>query len=1133
MIFLSDDFKNKNDNEREIDDFLRQFDEKKSEEKKLKSNAVYHKETKNKIEDGFDKISNEFDQNFRNSSESDELFHKNLAKLDAETARPSRMERLHSDPSQRINTSKTSLTLSKDSTPEKENFLQGVKGFFLALLIKIKILERNKETGSSESDTRTAMSGSKKKKYHINKKQLFKFILSAGLAFCILIAAMVISIVITTPPIDPDNIYELLSENSILYDDQGAIVDSLNQGDGLRTNVSYKQLPPDLVDAFVCIEDKTFWDHHGFNFVRIFGAIFESITEGERIGGTSTITQQLARNLYLEPKRSIRRKIKEAYYTICLERKLTKQQIIEAYLNTIYLGSQANGVQAASQAYFSKNVEDLTLPECAVLATIPKHPTAYAPVKQERNELLNTEGLDIIHRGEEYTMWYNEDFVPRQQLVLKFMKEQGKITQTKYQEAMDYDIRASINPSQDNTHEISSYFADYTIKKVLKDLVKENGMNETDARNMLYNGGLRIYTTMNVTMQKIAETEFSKSANFPKVVSLNKDKDGNVRDKSKRILLYSKSTYFNNDDSFTLKSDEYHKNADDSLTLLKGNRLNFYKTEVQGNIDYSTEFKNLYVIEDGIFYSIGGGVIQIPAEYKSKDSDGNLIINEAFMKENPDFFLSTKNDSLTISSKHFTLKQKIMQPQSAMVIMDHKTGSIKSMVGGRSVEGRLIFNRATATRQPGSSIKPMGVYAPALESALNGETNWTAASIIDDAPLTIQGKLWPKNWYNGYRGLYTLRESLEQSVNVNAVKIWMDIGPERSVSFLKKLGITSIKESGSVNDMNGAALALGGMSKGISPLEMCAGYSTFANQGVYNQPACYTKVTNKKGEILLEKKVSTKQVMDPGIAFLMTDILRTTVSNGIAGRAAIGNQPVAGKTGTTSDNYDAWFVGFTPQYSASVWIGNDVNIQLSQGSASAARVWSKIMKQIHANIPTGSFPTADNIIRLAIDTKSGKLPSEYSSMDPRGTIRNEYFVSGTEPKEIDDVHVAVTVCESSGLLATPWCPNPVHKIAIKRPNGNVSGVKDAIYDAPTTYCHLHNLNTEKYPISPDSTVDPNFVPSQTPDNDDTNGFDDSSNNDTSNNDTDTDTNDPPKPPSVSSDTNENNGNHSRKPDWLN
>ena len=353
---------------------------------------------------------------------------------------------------------------------------------------------------------------------------------------------------------------------------------------------------------------------------------------------------------------------------------------------------------------------------------------------------------------------------------------------------------------------------------------------------------------------------------------------------------------------------------------------------------------------------------------------------------------------------------------------------------------------------------------------------WTAGSVIDDAPLTIQGKLWPKNWYNGYRGLHTMRQSLEQSINVNAVKIFSDIGVQTSIDFLKRCGITSIVETGSVNDMNAAALALGGMSEGISPLEMVAGYGSFANKGVYSEPAAYTKVTNKRGEVILEKTPKQEKIMDEGVAFIVQDMLRSVITNGIGGAAAIGSQPVAGKTGTTTDNYDAWFVGFTPQYAASLWIGNDMNVELSQGSVSAARLWSKIMKRVHEGIPTGSFPSAPgNVISVAIDTKSGRLPSELSALDsrPGGTVRNEYFIKGTEPTTSDNVHVAMNICSDSGYLATPYCPSTTSKVFVKRPYPVNPSVGDIGYEAPSYDCNLHNPDVTKYPIDPAKTLPPN------------------------------------------------------------
>ncbi len=942
------------------------------------------------------------------------------------------------------------------------------------------------------SESKPMTKHKKKKRYIINLRRFFLFIILVLVAGCLAAGGFVHSIIKETPAIEPNNIYSLLSENSVLYDDEGNVIDSvLTSNKELRTNISYADLPENLKNAFIAIEDKTFWEHHGFNIIRILGAIKEGVMEGDSISGTSTITQQLARNLFLPDTKSdydMKRKIQEAYYAVLLEKNLTKEQILEAYLNTISLGFGANGVQAASQAYFSKDVQDLTLLECATLASIPKAPGQLAPVKRYETAQVTPDDPNILRKGETYTLVYNDAVISRKNLVLSFMLEQGLITQAEHDEAAAADLKAALNPGQDTADEISGYFADYAIDQVVRDLMAEFGLDEEKARQRINNGGLKIYTTMNSEMQKIAEEEFAKNDNFPKVTGLKKDKAGNILGTTGNILLYSYDNYFDGNGTFLLPSDEYQPAADGGIVLLKGKRLNFYKTEVQGKIDYSVEFKDIYTVEDGIFYVIKGGVIKIPQQYKSRDDDGNLVISGQFFTDQPNFFQFVP-EGAALGKSAYTLKQKVIQPQSAMVIFDYHTGGIKAMVGGRNIEGRLLFNRATSPRQPGSSIKPMGVYGPALQSGLEkaeaGVANiasegnsygalWTAASVIDDAPLTVQGKVWPKNWYAGYRGLHTLRRSLEQSVNVNAVKVFSDIGVQNSLSFLKKCGITSIVETGAVNDMNAAALALGGMTHGISPLEMVAGYGSFANQGNYTEPVAYTKVTNKRGEIILEKTAEPTRIMDEGVAFIMRDILRTVVTNGIGSSASIGIQPVAGKTGTTTDNYDAWFVGFTPYYAASLWIGNDMSVELSQGSVSAAKLWSKIMKRVHEGLETGSFPGApDDVISVAIDTMSGRLPSDLSALDPRGsTVRNEYFIKGTEPVTTDNVHVAVDICSDSGYLATPYCPNAVTKVFVKRPYPADPSVGDIAYEQPSYYCNLHNPNPAVYPIDPGAVYNP-------------------------------------------------------------
>lgn len=972
-----------------------------------------------------------------------------------------------------------------------------------------RIRSRAKEENAEEEPMPKKKTKSKKtsKKYRINIKRLLIAIILLGVLLCGAVGVWALSVIGDTPPIDADNIYSMLAENSIIYDDAGNEIENLfSSGVGLRTNLNYAEMPQDLINAFVAIEDKTFWNHQGFNVIRIFGAIIDGLKSGDSIRGTSTITQQLARNLYLPDEkgdRTLRRKVQEAYYAVQLEKQLSKEQIIEAYLNTIYFGSGASGIQAAAKTYFSKDVDQLTLAECTVLASIPQYPLKNSPMRQLENEKIDDpDSLDFLYRGETYSIWYQDEFTDRQKLILRFMKEQDKIDDEQYQAALDQNIRDSINPDISASTEISSYFADYLISEVVRDLMFEYNIDEVEAKDRIYNGGLRIYSTLNVSMQKIIESEFGKKANYPSVTGLNKDKAGNARDAKGKILLYEYNNMFDSEGKFILKPDEYKINDDGSMTVFKGNRLNIYKTEVNKKIDYSVEFKGMYTVEDGVFYTISSGYVMIPSQYKSRDDDGNLIISREFFED--DFPFTLTEAGLTIPKKGvrndteyqcYQLKEKVVQPQSAMVIMDYKTGSIKAMAGGRSLSGKLLFNRATGTRQPGSAIKPMGVYAPALQRSADMVKNgtldsgmkvWTAASIIDDAPLVLDGKLWPKNWYSGYRGLYTLRQSIEQSVNVNAVRVFSELGASTSLSFLKKLGVTSVVESGSVNDMNAAALALGGMTNGISPLQMTAAYGTFANQGLYITPTTYTTVTNKRGEILLENTAKKEAIMDRSVAFIMTDILRTTVTNGIAGSAAIGSHPVAGKTGTTTDNYDAWFVGMTPHYSAALWIGNDINLELSQGSVSAARLWSKIMKQVHTGLPQGSFPSAEGVITAQIDTKSGKLPSEISSLDPRGTVRNEYFVTGTVPTDVDDVHVSVAVCADSGFLATPYCRNSENKVMIRRPEGSVlsSGgytVGDIDYEAPRYYCNLHNPDPSSYPIDPDKQLTP-FVPGFNDDN---------------------------------------------------
>lgn len=936
---------------------------------------------------------------------------------------------------------------------------------------------------------KTTTTRTKNKKYKINWKQFSKFVLIACGIGVVFVASVVLLTLKGAPAINPDNIYDLLTENSIIYDVSGEIVDNVYVGDALRTNVEYNQLPENLVDAFISIEDKTFTKHNGFNFIRIFGAIWESVTKGERISGTSTITQQLARNLYLVDTKSKRswegvvRKIREAYYTVVLEDALTKEQILEAYLNTIYLGFNSNGVQAASQAYFSKDAADLSLVECALLASLPQSPNGYAPIKRIATEdIEDIDALDIIERDDNWTIYYNANGEKRLLLTLYFMHDQGKISDEEYEAAKVTSIRDSIDPGVGViTANSSSFFADYVVAQVIADLSKAFGMDADQAADLIYNGGLQIYSTLSLTMQKEMESEYAKNANFPTIGYATKDKKGNILDSEGKVLLYSRKTFFSEEGDFVLESKEYKWNDDGSLLVYKGNRLNIYKTNIKGETDYSVEFKNLYETTDGILYSRAGGVWNIASKYKNRDNDGNLIISAQFFEDKPEVITKGSNDTLLLNEGYYSLKQPIMQPQSAMVIMDHRTGHIKALTGGRGLEGRMLYNRATAARQPGSAIKPLSVYSVALQSTVDGTGHWTTTSPIDDAPMKYGGNAWPKNWYAGYTGINSLRRAVEQSINACAVSLWMQLDPQMSVDFLTNMGVTSLVEYGAVNDVNAAALALGGMTKGISPLEMAGAFGTFGNHGTYIEPICYTRVTNKNGDVLLSKAPITHEVMREDVASLMTNILESTVTNGLGSGARIAAQPVAGKTGTTSERYDIWFCGITPQYSAALWIGNDVNIPMNQGSGAASALWGKVMQRICANLPREAFEMKGEFVTATVDRISGKLPTSLSIADTRQTLISDIFIAGTVPSEKDDAHVVVSVCADTGYLATPYCTHIVNKLAVIRPGGSswekvlveykmntmgINSLPDAMYDAPDYYCPLHNGDPSAYPVSP-------------------------------------------------------------------
>lgn len=852
---------------------------------------------------------------------------------------------------------------------------------------------------------------------------------SVGLAF--------VNILTTAPEIDPYSINSGFEETSLIFDKDKNLLEKVETAE-YRTFVKLNKVPQFLKDAFISIEDERFYEHPGVDPKGILSSLYENFKAGGVVRGASTITQQLIKNTFLSNEQTLTRKLKEIYLALNLETKLSKDQILESYLNMISLGQNSYGVQEASRTYFSKNVDEINIAQAALLAGIVKGPNIYqpfyrvSPLKFDEATMRKIGETEIL--GEKYILVFNTKSVQRQKVILKKMLELGKINQAEYDEAINFDVVASLKPSAKKETEITSYATDYVKNQVVEDLMEKYQITKQKAQERLFTGGLRIYSTIDTKVQKDLD-EVNRNFNgillgdlkrykAPLLVDRNLDKAGNIVDKDGNLVYYKKENLLTDDGYLFIPKGEFSINANGDLAITSSRILAYKK---------STDIQDYYTIDGSknlLTHRVGG--LAVPDAYYLRQARHSLIIKAEFFEKNDKFYKVNETGNLFINPEYFyNNKTGLVQPQSATVIMDYKTGHIVAMIGGRDVKGSRILNRATDTaRQPGSSMKPLAVYLPALD---NG---FTAASPILDIPMiTADGKVWPNNVYTGFKGITTLRESLIYSINVSSARTLKKIGIPTSIKYLKKLGIINeenpskdnfvqASENKTHNDENLASLALGGMTKGVSPLDMTAAYSAIANDGVYNEPIIYTKVLDKDGNIVLEKEAKQRRVVSPQIAYVMKDILRSTAYEHTGKNAIIKGQASAGKTGTTDYNADFWFVGFTNYYAAATWMGNDSpKITITQNSWLAAKLWGHIMTKIHQDKESKpQFAQPDGIVKAYVCTKSGKKPNQFCSSDPRGVVREEIFAKGTEPTETCKVHVALEVNSSNNKLATEFTP---------------------------------------------------------------------------------------------------------------
>lgn len=731
--------------------------------------------------------------------------------------------------------------------------------------------------------------------------------LSFVLALCVALALLgaVVGIakafVDTAPTLDLAAL-DAQDKTSFIYDSQGNLITDY-KGTEDRIMVSIDEIPEMLQNAFIAVEDARFYEHNGVDVKRIVGALVSNFTSGSTQGG-STITQQLIKQTVLSSEQSYKRKLQEAYLAMELETRYTKKQILESYLNTIFLGGSYYGVRVAAYGYFGKSLDQLTLRECAMLAGLTRSPNYYNP--RSNFYTRNTEGSstpDITNNRTDY--------------VLRQMRENGLITAQQYNAALDRSTASVLEKSPASTDMYAyPHYVEYAISDVVDTFLDLNGLEDTSANryameNKLRTGGYSVYLCLDTEIQEIVEDTLANWSNYPR-----------LRDPSDKV-------------------------------------------------------------------------------YQSRNSDGTYT--------------------------------EIEQPQAAACVFDYRTGELKAIVGGRyKPTTRKTLNRASGMTMPvGSSIKPLTVYAPAIDLGAS------PASIAYNMPVPISGwkdssgkDSWPKNYGGGgYKGPQSFRSALRNSYNTAAAQILMTyVGVSRSVEYLHLMGIPD-------KNINADPFGLALGSSGLTPVQMAVAFGTIANKGVYQQPLSFSRIVDSNGNVVVDmhQQQDRHQVFKPSTAYLVVDMLKEAVQSGTGTKAKISSQVVAGKTGTNSDSKGVFFAGMTGWYSGSVWIGHDNYKALSSkatGGNAAAPLWQSFMEKIHKakNLDSREIidgtPSDYNLVRVTTCGVSGQLATDacYNDVNGYKTI-TDYWSADSVPTAYCSMHKSVSVCTESGLLATDYCPS--------------------------------------------------------------------------------------------------------------
>lgn len=695
-------------------------------------------------------------------------------------------------------------------------------------------------------------------------------------------------IIDNTPAVSADDILPQGYTTNIT-DQSGTVIETLKDSDSNRIYKTYEEITANseyLPHAFVAIEDERFYEHNGIDLQGIIRAGIVGVTNGFKFTeGASTLTQQLIKNNVFPDFVNedtffdkVERKLQEQYLALQIEKEMNKNQILEAYMNTINLGQGCLGVETAARRYFNKSAADLTLSECAVIAAITQNPTLYDPVTNpDKNE-------------------------KRREKVLGNMLDQGYITQAEYDEAMSDPVYDRIQQTAAVTDDKTpySYFTDALIEQVIDDLCEKKGYSETQAYNLLYTGGLTVRSTQDMSIQAICDEVTSDESYYP-------------------------ATEYGLEFALTI-----HR-ADGSVENYSKENLGTYIRETYGD-------------NNPLVFSSSEEAEQMIEEYKST--------------------LNINTEAGDIVDQNYSIT---LQPQVSFVVMDQHTGQVKAIVGGRGEKtGNLTFNRATDDpQQPGSCFKILSTYAPALN-----ENKVTLATVKVDEPYEYESGQVIHNSYSGYRGSMTVRDAIKQSVNTIAVEtLTEDVGPKTGYEYLKQFGFSTLTD----DDIT-QAMALGGITKGVYNIELTAAFASIANSGTYTEPVLYTEILDHDGNVLIDNSApSTHEVIKDSTAYLLTSAMEDVVNGGTGTSANLSNMTTAGKTGSTDDYADRWFVGFTPYYTAGIWGGYDSNKSMEGYGSWHLAIWNAIMERVHDGLQDKNFEMPSSVVKKSICTESGLL----------------------------------------------------------------------------------------------------------------------------------------------------------------